>query len=235
MRITFTFPPNYPASSLTLDIERSNSIGNKAKAKLLTVVRGVAHRYSAKSRNSLEACLNCLLGGKIVEPDELSEDEGSGPLAGQQLLTIKGLGEEDSEEEDSDDEDLERLIRNRNCPLPCRAGAVFSPTGRLFTFFPLDPIQHQNAAAHDRRQRSPSPTLGRADKKPRIRLFETFGIIPALEDRERQHGMQDASVADEILNGYEEDSDEVLNLPSLWMNRRVRGSIPLGVCQHVRC
>lgn len=30
-------------------------------------------------------------------------------------------------------------------------------------------------------------------------------------------------MTDEILNGYEEDSDEVLNLPSLWMNRRVRG------------
>jgi len=37
----------------------------------------------------------------------------------------------EDDEEDSDGEDLERLLANRNCPLPRRAGAVFSPSGKL--------------------------------------------------------------------------------------------------------
>ena len=87
-------------------------------------MRGTAQRYTTKRRNSLEACLTYLLGGKVLEPEDVSDEEDglADEIAGTHLL----IKEEDDVEEE---EDLERFLANRNCPAPRRCGAVFTPNG----------------------------------------------------------------------------------------------------------
>jgi hypothetical protein len=75
------------------------------------------------------------MGGKVVEPDNLDEEDGLMAAHGELsnfLVQRLNDGEEEVDEVDSE-EDLVRLIANRNCPSPRRAGAVFSPRGRSST------------------------------------------------------------------------------------------------------
>ena len=128
LRVTFSFPPSYPGLPVALDIERSSHIDNKARAAVLTAVRTLAQRYASYQRNALEACLICLLEGKVSEPVETIEAETS-PQA---HLIMSGLAATSGEVDDVEDErDLERYLANRNCPPPRRCGATFSPTGML--------------------------------------------------------------------------------------------------------
>lgn len=65
-----------------------------------------------------------------MEPED-TDDEGDATAHGELsnfLVQRLNDGEEEVDEVDSE-EDLERLIANRNCPTPRRAGAIFSPTG----------------------------------------------------------------------------------------------------------
>lgn len=162
------------------------------------------------------------MGGKVVEPDDLDEDDIDPNAHGELsnfLVQRLNDGEEEVDEADSE-EDLERLLANRSCPSPRRAGAVFSPTGILYTFYPLDSVQQsQSTSAAEKRGRSASPTTRSRSRPRRRRLFESFGIIPSLQNRS-QEDMEDEEKA--LYNEQdEEDSDEVLNIPSLIMARRV--------------
>lgn len=134
LRATFTFPNDYPATPLNIEIERSTSITNKARARILAGVRGLAARYANRGKNSLEPCLNCLMGGKVVEPDEASEDEASADYTTKlNHLLVNQLDEADEEVDGADNgEDAQRQLANRSCLRdPRRAGAVFSPNGQL--------------------------------------------------------------------------------------------------------
>ena len=89
-------------------------------------------------------------------------------------------------------------------------------TGTLITFFPVDSL-HQSRHA-DKRSRSKSPsTDGKKERQHRRRLFESFGVIPSLQVRSAREVGAEEALDDEM----EEDSDEVLNIPSLLMTRRV--------------
>ena len=127
--MTFDFPAQYPAKPVAVDIARSSHISNKTRAKLLSEVRGLAERYALKKRNSLEACLICLMRGEIMEPDDLDLD-GDDDQAGKHLL-IAGLAEDDID----DGSDDERTLANRNCPPPRRCGAVIAPNGAYWLAF----------------------------------------------------------------------------------------------------
>lgn len=259
LRVTFTFPPNYPATSLNLDIERSSGITNKARAKLLAGVRSLASRYALKKQNSLEACLTCLLGGKVIEPedDDMNDETIDGvnhlhlsTLSGTTTtvgpggthLVVRNLDGEDDEgglSDGDDPDDLERMLANRNCPLPRRAGAVFSPNGTLFAFFPLDSLHNTTSGRNnEKRSRSPSPSDDKKMRQRRRRLFESFGVIPALQAKKSPRGVGGRGLSHysgsvfgtqsalhapdpEQVDEEEEDSDEVLNMPSLLLSHRV--------------
>jgi hypothetical protein len=179
------------------------------------------------------------MGGKVVEPEDLDEEDGDlAPHGELSNFLVQRLndGEEEVDEGDSE-EDLERLLANRNCPSPRRAGAVFVPTGTkrlwcarscsmltnrlystgiLFNFYPLDSVQHTQSSG-EKRGRSASPMRSRSRPRRR-RLFESFGVIPSLQTATAE----DLEDEEEILqNGNDEDSDEVLNLPSLLMATKV--------------
>lgn len=69
----------------------------------------------------------------------------------------------------------------------------------------------------DKRGRSVSPS-GEQSRPRRRRLFESFGVIPALQSKTNG----DLEEEEEFLHlGQDEDSDEVLNIPSLLLARRV--------------
>ena len=88
--------------------------------------------------------------------------------------------------------------------------------GTLVAFFPVDSL-HQPRNA-DKRSGSKSPsTDGRKERQHRRRLFESFGVIPSLQVRTSREVGPEEALDDEM----EEDSDEVLNIPSLLMTRRV--------------
>lgn len=81
LRVTFTFPPSYPASSATtadpsVEIERSPLIAPNVRAFLIRKLRGLRHE-----RPCLRECLRFLLGSSPDEPsgfrDDSSEDEAA--------------------------------------------------------------------------------------------------------------------------------------------------------------
>lgn len=169
----------------------------------------------------MEAVLICLTTSKLQEPVTSDDIEGhiheeipNSSLADGEMIGNLDL---DEEYEDVDDErDLERFLANRNCPPPRRCGAVFGPTGQLFTFFPMDPLHH-HAATVEKRQRSRSSSRDRKQRNQRRRLFESFGVIPSLQARKAPESGYEEAIEDD----QEEDSDEVLNMPSLLMAQRV--------------
>lgn len=115
---------------MSIDIERSSHIDNKARAGVLSAVRALAQKYASVQHNSFEACLVCLLEGKMTEPvdDALLGTEQT-PDA---LLLMSGLPGSTGDVDDVDDEQgMQRYLANRNCPPPRRCGAVFSPSGKL--------------------------------------------------------------------------------------------------------
>lgn len=74
----------------------------------------------------------------MVEPEDLDEEDGDlthphGELSNFLVQRLND-GEEEADEADSE-EDIERLLANRNCPSPRRAGAVFGPTGAFLAFW----------------------------------------------------------------------------------------------------
>lgn len=80
------------------------------------------------------------MGGKVVEPETLDEEDSEAAAHGELsnfLVQRLNDGEEEADEVDSE-EDLERLLANRNCPTPRRAGAVFSPAGEQLVYYRED-------------------------------------------------------------------------------------------------
>jgi hypothetical protein len=64
----------------------------------------------------------------------------------------------------------------------------------------------------------------------RRKLFESFGIIPSLQYTAPEDLDEDE---DALHNGNDEDSDEVLNIPSLMMATRVSMVSSICLCQEV--
>lgn len=236
LHVSMSFAKEYPDVPLTIDIERTSGTSNKVRAKLLAAVRSVASRYAAKHLNSVEACLTSLLGGKVIEPEDLNESDATS-IRGTHLLIGQLSADEDEDDDDSNQQQLERdkLLANRNCPTPRRCGATFSvtgkftavrylggdlcaddPKGQLFIYYPVDSL----TSAADKRQKSPSPSIRERKRQRRRRLFDSFGVIPSLQMQPHDGHRGETAAAE-----YEDDSDEVLNIPSLLMARRVG---PLG-------
>lgn len=94
--------------------------------------------------------------------------------------------------------------------------------GMLFAFFPTENAPHSSV---EKRQRSVSPPGERRHRRRRRRLFESFGVIPSLQMRYRSHELE---AEDDAL---EEDSDPVLNIPSLLLGRRVQ-ALQLVMFEH---
>lgn len=87
-------------------------------------------------------------------------------------------------------------------------------TGQLFTYFPHESVSP--FVLPEKRQRSASPPLARKQRQRRRRLFESFGMIPSLQGRDRHDG----TGSDVETDVQEEDSDEVLNMPTMLLSRR---------------
>jgi hypothetical protein len=100
---------------------------NKARAAVLAAARSLARKYAAHHRNALEACLVCLLEGKVTEPANALENDGT-PDAHLIIGSLAATG--GAADEVEDDQDYQRYILNRNCPPARRCGATFSPTGK---------------------------------------------------------------------------------------------------------
>ena len=85
-------------------------------------------------------------------------------------------------------------------------------TGNLFTFHPnptYGPSPHQRS-----RSGSPAPISQR--KPRRRRMFESFGVVPAIAPSSAKHDPEE-----DLSYDHDSDSDEILNIPSLLVRGRV--------------
>lgn len=122
LRATFTFPKGYPASAApTINLERNVDVPLPVRARLVQSVRRVMSQHKDKGLPSFEAALTFLLGQGSSLDEDTNQDDDEDDAVGGLLL-------------DGDDAELGDRHKHYNLVLPRRVGAVFGPTGKLFSF-----------------------------------------------------------------------------------------------------